>query len=86
MSRADALVIGAGAAGLSAARDLFAAGLSVIVLEARDRPGGRIATVQVRRGRSRSSSGPSFCTARRRTPWRSCAPPTFPRSRFETNI
>src|SRR3954469_13527694 len=41
---ADVLVIGAGAAGLSAARTLADAGRSVIVLEARDRIGGRVWT------------------------------------------
>jgi len=38
------LIIGAGAAGLAAARDLSHAGREVIVLEARDRIGGRIFT------------------------------------------
>ncbi len=42
----DILVIGAGAAGLSAARDLCAAGCKVTILEARDRIGGRILTVR----------------------------------------
>jgi monoamine oxidase len=38
------LVIGAGMAGLAAARDLVDAGQTVIVLEARDRTGGRVYT------------------------------------------
>ena len=42
--RADVLVLGAGAAGLAAARDLSQAGLRVIVVEARPRIGGRILT------------------------------------------
>ena len=38
----DVLVLGAGLAGLAAARDLAAAGADVLVLEARERPGGRV--------------------------------------------
>lgn len=41
---ADVVVIGAGVAGLAAARALTAAGLRTVVLEARDRIGGRILT------------------------------------------
>jgi monoamine oxidase len=40
----DTLIVGAGAAGLAAALELGAAGRHAIVLEARDRPGGRILT------------------------------------------
>ena len=41
----DVVVVGAGAAGLAAARRIGEAGRSVLVLEARDRPGGRIMTI-----------------------------------------
>lgn len=44
-SETSVLVIGAGAAGLAAARDLTAAGVSVVLIEARDRIGGRIHTL-----------------------------------------
>ncbi len=43
-SPVDVVVIGAGAAGLAAAAGLLAAGRSVLLLEARDRVGGRIWT------------------------------------------
>ncbi|MBV8202190.1 MAG: FAD-dependent oxidoreductase, partial [Acidobacteria bacterium] len=46
MERADVAVVGAGVAGLAAARELRRRGLRVIVLEARDRVGGRILTVR----------------------------------------
>jgi monoamine oxidase len=44
MSGPDVIVIGAGVAGLTVARDLTAAGLRVLLLEARRRLGGRIMT------------------------------------------
>ena len=44
MERADVAVVGAGAAGLMAARELRRHGVRVVVLEARDRVGGRILT------------------------------------------
>ena len=43
-AKCDVVVIGAGVAGLSAARELHAQGLDVVVLEARDRIGGRVFT------------------------------------------
>ena len=45
-SAVDVAIIGAGAAGLGAAHALENSGLSVIVLEARDRAGGRGHTIQ----------------------------------------
>jgi monoamine oxidase len=49
-SHIDVAIIGAGAAGLAAARTLESAGLSSIVLEARDRIGGRAHTIMTSAG------------------------------------
>src|SRR5213592_202786 len=44
MTDPQVVIIGAGVAGLTAARELSAAGARVLVLEARDRLGGRVMT------------------------------------------
>ena len=51
MSHPDVVVVGAGLAGLSAARDLEAGGAQVAVLEARPRVGGRVEQVELADGR-----------------------------------
>lgn len=48
---ADVAIVGAGLAGLVAARDLAAAGLRPLVLEARDRVGGRILNEEIGEGK-----------------------------------
>lgn len=49
--RCDVVVVGAGLAGLSAARDLMNGGTEVLVLEARNRPGGRVEQTTLADGR-----------------------------------
>jgi monoamine oxidase len=49
--KSDVVVVGAGLAGLSAARDLMNQGADVIVLEARNRPGGRVEQTTLADGR-----------------------------------
>jgi monoamine oxidase len=49
--KTDVVVVGAGLAGLSAARDLMKAGTGVVVLEARNRPGGRVEQTTLADGR-----------------------------------
>ncbi|WP_431773977.1 flavin monoamine oxidase family protein [Streptomyces cucumeris] len=48
----DVIVLGAGLAGLTAARDLAAGGTDVLVLEARDRVGGRVEQTRLPDGRT----------------------------------
>lgn len=49
-NEAEVIVIGAGMAGVTAARELTDAGISVIVLEARDRVGGRTYSLNTSEG------------------------------------
>lgn len=49
--RCDVVVVGGGLAGLSAARDLAAAGTDVVLLEARGRAGGRVEQTRLGDGR-----------------------------------
>ncbi|KAK2474605.1 hypothetical protein H9L39_14565 [Fusarium oxysporum f. sp. albedinis] len=46
----DVAIVGGGLSGLAAAKDLVAAGKSVLVLEARDRVGGKVYDVEVKDG------------------------------------
>jgi monoamine oxidase len=63
----DVVVIGAGAAGLAAAADLRAAGFAVVLIESRDRIGGRVWTTDIL-GRS-FDAGAAFVHFRDRNPW-----------------
>jgi monoamine oxidase len=65
----DAIVIGAGAAGLSAAGDLAQGGLDVTVLEARNRLGGRILTHRSESAALPIELGAEFVHGRPREIW-----------------
>ena len=56
----DCVVVGAGLSGLAAARKLKAAGRSVVVVEARNRPGGRVQTVSTVGGGLHFDGGAEF--------------------------
>lgn len=58
----DVVIIGAGMAGLTAARQLVAAGLSVGLVDKGHHPGGRLATHRL--GAGRGDSGAQFFTVR----------------------
>jgi monoamine oxidase len=58
--RADVCVVGAGVAGLTAARQLHRAGRSVIVLEARDRVGGRCYSRPIKGASDVANMGATF--------------------------
>lgn len=63
----DVAVIGAGAAGLAAARSLLAQGLTVAVVEARERVGGRVWTAEV--AGLPFDAGAAYVHFRERNPW-----------------
>lgn len=57
----DVIVVGAGFSGLSAATELLSSGLDVVLLEARDRVGGRVESVQLTDGTRIDSGGQFLC-------------------------
>ena len=60
MIKTDILVIGAGASGLMAAKELSARGKKVIVIEARNRAGGRIETLPKKKFSQPTEAGAEF--------------------------
>ena len=91
----DVAVVGAGAAGIGAARRLAASRLSVVVLEARDRPGGRAQTLTGRSGAA-IDLGCGWLHSADRNPWSVIAeeigfeldrgPPPWSRPRIDVNF
>jgi monoamine oxidase len=91
----DVVVVGAGAAGIAAARRLTGSRLSLVVLEARDRPGGRALTLTGRSGAA-VDLGCSWLHSAERNPWTRIAeqtgftvdksPPPWERPRIDVNF
>src|SRR5689334_18867927 len=65
----DVLIVGAGAAGLAAAAELTRAGVTVQLLEARDRIGGRIHTLRDVRWGHAIELGAEFIHGKPREIW-----------------
>src|SRR5690349_15533956 len=70
MPEKTTLIIGAGMAGLAAADALSAEGLPVVVLEARDRVGGRVWTTSGKRGSVPIELGAEFIHGAKNETWR----------------
>lgn len=60
-SRHDVVVIGAGFSGLAAATELLQAGRDVVLLEARDRVGGRVESMRLKDGARIDTGGQFLC-------------------------
>ena len=69
LMKLDAIILGAGAAGMAAARILSDAGQRVLILEARDRIGGRIHTVRDRQLNIPIELGAEFIHGRPEVTW-----------------
>ncbi|MBA1141264.1 flavin monoamine oxidase family protein [Mesorhizobium neociceri] len=61
LERTDVVIVGAGFTGLSAALELKQAGIDFVLLEARDRVGGRVEAVRNGLGERIDSGGQFFC-------------------------
>jgi monoamine oxidase len=61
MVERDVIVVGAGFTGLTAARELLAVGLDVLLLEARDRVGGKVESTVLSDGTRVDTGGQFFC-------------------------
>lgn len=72
LSSVDVVVIGAGAAGIAAAHRLREGGRSVVLIEARNRPGGRAFTDVV--AGCRYDAGAAYVHFAQRNPWTTLAP------------